>query len=148
RRQLALRLAAQRHALLGENRRQPARRGLEQLVNVDRLRYELHRLREVENFGDRLVEALELLERDVEVLAIVVGQLQLAAQDLDVERNAGQRREDVVRDRGRELAERGEPARIDELDHRLLALDDECHARREIARDDIAIAIDRATLDQ
>src|SRR6185369_3358888 len=103
RRQLALRLAAQRHALLGENRRQSARRGLEQLVNVDRLRYQLHRFREVENFGDGLVEALELLEGDVEVLAIVVGQLQLAAEDLDVERDAGEWGADVVRDRGREL---------------------------------------------
>ena len=36
---------------------------------------ELHRLREVEDLGDRAVEPGELLERDVEVLAIVVGQL-------------------------------------------------------------------------
>ena len=78
------------------------------------------------------------------MLAIVVGQLELAAQDLDVERDARQRGADVVRDRGGELTERGQPARVLELGDRLGALDGERDARGEVARDDVGVAIDRA----
>jgi hypothetical protein len=83
----------------------------------------------------------------VEVLAVVVGQLQLLAQDLDVQRDAGQRRPDVVRDRGGELTERREPARVVQLGDRLRALDGEGDVRGQIARDDVGIAIDEPAVE-
>jgi len=81
------------------------------------------------------------------VLAIVGRQRELLAQDLDVQRDARQRGADIVRDRGGELAERGEPARILELGHRRVALERERDASTEVARDHVRIAIDRAAAD-
>ena len=73
---------------------------------------------------------------------------ELAAQDLDVQRDARQRRADVVRDRGGELAERGEPARVLERATPPARARRERDARREIAGDEVGVAIDQAVVDR
>ena len=132
---------------LGEDGGEASRGGLDELADIDRFGGETDGLGEVEDFGDRLVEAGELLERDVEVLAVVVGELELATEDLYVERDGGQRRADVVGDGGGELAERGEAAGFFELGHGLGTLDDDRDSRRELPRDEIGIAIDEAVVE-
>jgi hypothetical protein len=129
----------ERHLRVSQLQIQQVQRLLQHLAQVARLRAGRGRTGEHEQAGDDLLDAVQLLDDVLEILAPGVVGLELRAHVLDRGPDAGQRVADLVGHVGRQLAQRDQPVDV-LLELAVLALGGGLHHHQRTQQGPVLVA--------